>query len=171
MDFAFLKDRYDYELLRREQLTAALALPVGILSVLGGATVAMARSFSYLGVIVTPAFGVLLAATGISFFLCLLDLGRAYHRQKYLYLPLLSAIEQSREEFMEYGQTIAGGDAEVMADFEKELRRRVIEAADRNTRNNDDRSRLLYWARIELFVVLALTAAAGIPYVVDQVRY
>ncbi|MDO8681123.1 MAG: hypothetical protein Q7R30_21605 [Acidobacteriota bacterium] len=73
MDFAFFKDRYDYELLRREQLTAASALPVGILSVLGGAMVVMARSFSYHGVILAPAFGVLLAATGIAFFLCLFD--------------------------------------------------------------------------------------------------
>ena len=129
------------------------------------------RSFSYNGVVLTPAFGVLLATTAIFFLLCLFDLGRAYHRQKYLYLLLLSEIEQSREEFIEYARTMAVGDAEMMADFETELRRRVIDAADRNTRNNDERSRLLYWARIELFALLALTAAAGIPYVVDQVRY
>ena len=46
-DFDFLKSRYDYELQRREQLTAALTLPVGVLTVLGGAMTAMARSFSY----------------------------------------------------------------------------------------------------------------------------
>ena len=40
--FDFLKDRYDYELQRREQLTAALTLPFGVLTVLGGAMVAMA---------------------------------------------------------------------------------------------------------------------------------
>lgn len=171
MDFPFLKDRYDYELLRREQLTAALALPVGILSALGGAVVAMARSFSYQNASLTSAFGVLLAANVIAFFLCLFDLGRAYHRQKYLYLPLLGEMERSREEFLEYAQVMAGGEAEVMADFDRELRRRVIQAADRNTQNNDERSGLLYRARVALFAVLALTAAAGVPYVVDQVRY
>ena len=46
-DFDFLKDRYDYELQRREQLTSAITLPVGVLTVLGGAMAAMARSFSY----------------------------------------------------------------------------------------------------------------------------
>ena len=46
-DFDSLKSRYDYELQRREQLTAALTLPVGVLTVLGGAMTAMARSFSY----------------------------------------------------------------------------------------------------------------------------
>ena len=42
-EFDFLKDRYDYELQRREQLTAALTLPVGVLTILGGAMAAMAR--------------------------------------------------------------------------------------------------------------------------------
>ena len=31
-DFDFLKDRYDYELKRKDQITAALTLPVGILT-------------------------------------------------------------------------------------------------------------------------------------------
>ncbi len=41
LDFAFLKNRYDFELDRKEKLTAALTLPVGVLSVLGGALIAM----------------------------------------------------------------------------------------------------------------------------------
>ena len=48
---------------------------------------------------------------------------------------------------------------------------RIIDAADRNTRNNDARSGLLHWARVALFTVLFLTALAGIPYVADQVRF
>jgi hypothetical protein len=36
LDFAFLKDRYDFELQRKEQLNTALALPVGVLGGLGG---------------------------------------------------------------------------------------------------------------------------------------
>ena len=32
-DADFLKDRYDYELQRREQLTTALTLPVGVFTV------------------------------------------------------------------------------------------------------------------------------------------
>ena len=136
-DFDFLKDRYDYELQRREQLTAALTLPVGVLTILGGAMAAMARSFSYKDGLLTWAFGILLGSAVIAFFLCMLNLGRAYHRQTYIYLPMLG----------------------------------IIDAADRNTRNNDQRSRYLFWSRLALFAVLALTAIMGIPYVVDQVRY
>ena len=88
-DFDFLKDRYDYELQRREQITAALTLPVGILTILGGAMAAMARSFSYKNGFLTWVFGTLLGLAGSAFFLCMLNLGRTYHRHTYIYLPLL----------------------------------------------------------------------------------
>lgn len=41
MDLKFLKERYDFELQRKEQLTSALTLPVGVLSGLGGLMAAM----------------------------------------------------------------------------------------------------------------------------------
>ena len=46
-DVDFLKDRYDCGLQRREPLTAALTLPVGVLTLPGGAMAAPARSFCY----------------------------------------------------------------------------------------------------------------------------
>jgi hypothetical protein len=82
-DFDFLKDRYDYELQRKEQLTTALTLPVAVLSGLGGAIVAMARSFSYRDTVLSRSFGTVLAADGLAFFICLVYLAQAYH----LWLP------------------------------------------------------------------------------------
>jgi hypothetical protein len=78
-DFDFLKNRYDYELQRKEQLTTALTLPVAVLTGLGGAIVAMARSFSYRDALVTWLFSPVLVADGIAFFVCLVYLARAYH--------------------------------------------------------------------------------------------
>jgi hypothetical protein len=49
LDFSFLKDRYDFDLQRREQLTTALALPVGVLGGLGGLLAVMVRSFRWQG--------------------------------------------------------------------------------------------------------------------------
>lgn len=99
MDFDFLKDRYDYELQRKEQLTAALTLPVGVLTVLGGAIVAMARSFSYQDALLAWPFGLLVAVDVGAFFACLLYLGKAYHRQKYIYLPLLARLEEWENDY------------------------------------------------------------------------
>ena len=170
-DADFLKDRYDYELQRREQLTTALTLPVGVLTVLGGAMVAMARSFSYEDRLLTWTFGISLGLTAIAFGVCLLRLALAYHPQKYIYLPLLAAIKKSKEEFLEFAKVMAGGESEVLDEFETQFHEHIISAADRNTQNNDYRSDQLQLARINLFAVLILTTLMGIPYVIDQVRY
>jgi len=173
MDFDsdFLKDRYDYELRRREELTGALSMPVGVLTVLGGATTAMARSFSYRDPPLTWAFGILLGFAVVAFVVSMVRLARAYHPQKYMYLPLLGAIKKSKEEFLDFAKFMAEGEGEVLDEFERQFDEHIIDAADRNTRNNDYRSDQLHLARLALFWVLTLTALLVIPYVVDQVRY
>lgn len=82
LDFHFLKDRYDYELTRKEHLTAALALPVGVLGGLGSLLAVMVRSITFRGDVTSWAFDVMIAGAVASFFGCLIQLARAYHRQK-----------------------------------------------------------------------------------------
>ena len=169
-DFAFIRNRYDYELQRKEQLTTALTLPVGVLGGLGSLLAVMARTFSYEHRLLTWSFVPVLFFAVAAFFGCLVQLARAYHRQTYVFLPLLSNIEESRDEFLRFAPLMAGGEAEVLADFEKQMRHRMIDAADRNTETNDGRSKLLHQAREWLFGLLLLTATAGLPYVLDHLR-
>ncbi|MBM2813125.1 MAG: hypothetical protein HW416_3884 [Chloroflexi bacterium] len=170
-DFDYLRNRYEYELQRKEQLTAQLTLPVAVLGLLGSAIVAMTRSFSYMDLLLTIPFAVLLGGASLAFTVCLVYLGRSYHRQTYVFLPLLEATEQSREEFLKFAPVMAGGEAEVLHEFEKQMRGRIINAADRNTVTNDERSALLHRARLALFAVLLMATVAGLPYVIDQVRF
>jgi hypothetical protein len=81
LDFNFLKDRYDHELARKEQLTAALGLPVGVLGGLGSLLAVMVRSFGFQNDATTWAFGFTIVPAISCFFGCLLQLVRAYHRQ------------------------------------------------------------------------------------------
>ena len=182
-DFDFLKDRYDYELKRKDQITAALTLPVGVLVALGTLMGTMARSFSYKGYCLTWFFLIFLGLSVCAFVACVVYLGLAYHRQTHWYLPQLSKLQTTRELYKElyrresYNQTGSwDGDsqAEQAADdfFQDELKIKIIEAADKNTKNNNMRSnRYLYWARVAIFVVLISTAITGVLYVVDQGRY
>lgn len=170
-DADFLKDRYDYELRRREELTDALTLPVGVLTVLGGAMATMARSFSYETGLVTWAFGALLSLSAFAFGRCLLRLWRAYHAQTYMYLPLLAAIKEAREGFLKFSKVAEHGEAEVLDEFDHQFHEHIIAAADHNTQKNDYRSDQLHSARVALFDVLILTTVLGVLYVVDQVRY
>lgn len=95
MDFEFLKDRYDFELARKEALTSALTLPVGVVSGLGGVMAAMAQSFPYGRVGWDVPFLVTFALDTLAFMAALHFLGRAYHGQDYGYLPRLATANSS----------------------------------------------------------------------------
>ena len=112
----------------------------------------------------------LLALAVATFVICMVRLARAYHPQKYLYLPLLGSLREAREEWRAFYEEThhTGADEDF---FQHELEKHIVDAADRNTRNNDYRSDQLHLARVALFWVLTLTALLVIPYVVDQVRY
>src|SRR5437868_11579548 len=99
LDFEFLKDRYDFELQRKEQLTTALSLPVGVLGGLGSLLAVMVRSFTFRNNALSWAFTLSIAAAIVSFFGCLIHLARAYHRQTYKFLPLLRALDEKLEEW------------------------------------------------------------------------
>lgn len=168
LDFDFLKSRYDFELQRKEQLTTALALPVGVLGGLGSLLAVMVRSFTFSRDVTSWIFGGLIAAAVCAFFSCMVQLGRAYHRQTYKYLPLLKELDAKLEEWRSFYEQ-AGHPGAAQDFFVHELRAHIIEAADRNTENNDARSSFLYWARISLFWLLGLATLAGIVYLVNHV--
>lgn len=170
LNIDFLKDRYDFELERKEKLTDALTLPIGVLTVLGSVLGAMARSFSYKFPILTRMFVSFLVADIVAFAVCLLYLARAYHRQTYVYLPTLKSLYQAKRELREYYEASGMPAEEAAEEFTENLEKRIIAAADANTENNDRRSSLLYRSRIVLFVILVLTALAALPFVADQVR-
>ena len=170
IDFAFVKDRYDFELARKEQLTAALGLPVGILGLLGSLLAVIVRSFPFQPNAISWLIGGALTAAVLSFFCCLVQLGRAYHRQHYRYLPLLRELNEKLNEWQAFYQDAGYPDAELDF-FTQELRTRIMDAADANTLNNDARSALLHWARIWLFWLLGFTTTAGVLHVVYHARF
>ena len=170
LNFEFLKNRYDYELTRKEQLTSSLGLPVGVLGGLGSLLAVMIRSFTYGWTVRTYLFVLLIVPAICSFFACMIQLARAYHRQKYKYLPLLKELDEKLNEWRAFYEE-AGYAGSEQDFFSHDLRTHIIEAADRNTENNDARSSLLFWSRVWLFWLLGFATAVGIAYVANQVRF
>ena len=80
----FLEHRYEFELERKDQLTEALTLPVGVLTVLGSVLGVMAQYFDYRDDLPTKVFVMLLVADVVAFTVCLCYLSRAYHSQSYV---------------------------------------------------------------------------------------
>lgn len=171
MKVEFLRQRYEFELDRKDKLTAALALPVGVLTVLGGVGTAMVKSFTFDDRTLNVFFLGSVGGGFLAFTLCLWFLARAYLAQTYQYLPLLAELKKFEDDMIEFSRVMAGGVAEVEEDFNNEFQRRIIEAADANTLSNDLRSRWMHWSRIMLFVIVAFAYVGGIAYVADQVRF
>lgn len=173
MELKFVEDRYDYELQRKEQLNAAMALPVGVLTVLAGAAIGMARTLTRQDPVVTGVFVGILILVIVFFFVCASCLWRAFIAQTYIYLPTLSSLDQWEEDDRQFKSYVesTGGTTPDDDDFSSFLRKGIIEAADANTKSNDFRSKWMHWSRIWLLVVFCLTALAGIPYTADQMRF
>lgn len=163
MELDFLLDRYKWELERKDRLTEAVGLPVTILTLLGGLTVAMAQGFSYTIKPVAVAFVVALILEGIASAFCLYWLAKNYGGSSYEYLPRLLDLETYRIQMIGSSDT----PEEAEHEFESNLRERIINATDFNARTNDQRTAFLDRANQTLVVVLVVTAAGGVLYVLD----
>jgi hypothetical protein len=169
LDFALLKERYDFELARKEHLTNALTMPIGVVSGVAGLFAGMARSFSYPDSWLWWVFVPLIVVGMFAFVACLWFLASAYHLQTYEYRPLLRALEESEEEFRDFASYVEGSGGTLIEDFQEDFRRGMIRAADANTRTNEKRAEYLRVGRLWLFAVLWVTFIAGFPWVADQV--
>lgn len=141
MDFEFLKNRYDFELERKDKITTAIGLPFAILTAVGTLTVAMARNFAYqanpwLSVPLPRCSDVCALALFIASIYCL---SRAYRDDTYTYLPKLAELDSARAEWRAFYRNARPGRADDDA-FTRELRQHIIEAADYNTTTNDIRT-------------------------------
>jgi len=170
LGFEFLKNRYDFELERKDKLTDALTLPVGVLTVLGSVLGVMAQSFTYSNRALTVTFAVFVVLDVVAFTVCLSCLARAYHAQTYTYLPTLKELHETEADLREFYEATGLSERDAVGNFALSFEERIIEAADANTTSNDRRSSLLHRSRVALFAVLVLTALAGLPFVADQVR-
>ena len=172
MDDKFIIDRYNFELQRKEHLNGSLTFPVALLTAIGTALLAMVRSFTSQELPVTLLFLLLVFGAAVCLTMCAVFLFRAYHNQTYEYLPLLRKLRDWQEEsaaWLSYVEDNGGnpGDEE---SFEENFEKRIINAADRNTQTNDERSKWMHIARRWLMGAFVATAIAGIPYGYDQAR-
>lgn len=162
-----LKERYDFELARKDKLSDSLGMPVSVLIVLGGLVITMIRGFSYTKPKLTILFDTVAAFDAAALIACLWYFARAYHGQTYEYLPSLGALFDALHKYRDYYVGYDGPeDAET--DFEDNFRYRIIEAADRNFESNTNRQSCLHNGVVALFALLVGTAVLSAPYTIDQ---
>lgn len=164
----FCQERYDHEASRRSELTGAVALPLGVLSVLGGALVAVLKELQ-------PPLGaqewVLAIASGASLLAGLVSayfLARSYFGYTYRYV---ATPKQVRDHHANVKATYVAAKldaaaATYYADTKvlEYIQERYAEAAHHNTLNNDRKSYFLHMANGAMIVALVPAVAAGGAY-------
>ena len=161
MDLEFLLDRYKWELERKDRISAAVNFPVTLLILVTGLLGALFPKLQLTAPrVVIPVVILFLAAGGWG----IASLGwfiRAYRGSVYTYLPLLADLESTMQEWRDfYEETHTDGADEAF--FEHEFRKRIIDAADRNTGTNDRRQAFLDRGNIALIWTFVLTAVCGL---------
>ena len=164
----FCQERYDYEASRRGELTGAVAIPIGILSVLGGALVAilkdlrppLAGSDSLL--LLAAAASLVLGAVSVFF------LARSYFGFTYRYVATPKEVRDYHAAVKNTYLT-ASVAPELAAYYADEkvlayIQERYAEAAHHNTTNNDKKSYFLHLANGAMIAALLPAVVAGCAF-------
>jgi hypothetical protein len=165
----FLKSQYESEIGRRYQLSGSISLPIGVLTIVGGALLAMTQALR-------PPFGPALWLT--SFFIlaggvCAIAVGYYLFRfqlgHDYSYVATAKQIDDYRQSLAAYydrrGASKDGVEAEVLAYIRSEM----TASAHSNALANDRKSAYLNRANVALAVCVGFTFAAAIPYVASNI--
>lgn len=160
LELDFVLDRYDKELERRDDITAAVNFPITILVIFGSALVAMSKDMPLDGGPLDASFVTSMAGTVMVVGVALWNYSWAYLGQKYEYLPTLGLLEEASEE---------SSDEEEEEEFEANLRRSIIEASDSNNFANETRQAYMEQGNIFLLLAAIFTAVTGGFYVFEQI--
>ncbi|HET6232391.1 MAG TPA: hypothetical protein VFE05_20115 [Longimicrobiaceae bacterium] len=162
----FYEKLYETEWVRRDQIQGSASAPLGVLTLLGGGLLVLVQHFDHaprqLAVVFWPVFAVAVAAfvlSGWSFV-------RSVHGYTYRQIPLPSVLSAYFDGLKAHHES-AGTPGLASAEFEKFLKERYIEAADRNAVNNVNRGEYLYKATRALIFSLVAAAIASIPVAIQ----
>lgn len=169
----FYKDHYKLEVTRRHELTSALAIPLGVLSLLLGALVVVAKEIH----VPLDDWKIIQLAAIVASFVCLSAttyfLFRSYFNYEYGYVPTPLEIKSYRDGLVAYYvATGLSNDVAIKTAEDETFEHIDSEYAThthRNTANNDRKSAFLYRANGALILSVVFTVVAGGPYLVRSI--
>jgi hypothetical protein len=175
MNMEFFKEQYKAEIERKDTLTNSMAIPVGVLTVLGGLLGFLSREFSYEPTNISRIFVAMLIVSALLFLASIVLLFCAYSGYTYSYLPTAKELKKYFDDFSAYlkqAKSPTESD-EALAQrakqqFEDMLERRYIDAVTDNSGNNDKKSGYIHWANTCLISALAAALLAVIPFTINS---
>jgi len=157
----FCKEHYFFEINRKHQLTSSLALPVGLLTVIGGVVVYYLKYISVSSDIISNIYNILLMVTLFFVGRTVYYLIRSYHNYTYSYIATPDELLDYHQELLNYHNNNCNKADEI---FCKYLQNQYSKKASKNTWNNDSKSEFLHKANSNLIYSLIILLMCSIPY-------
>lgn len=152
------QQQYDAEAQQRTAIESALTVPVGVVTVLGGAVYLLASAFHYEMAWPSFTFATLTAAAFLALCISACYLMRVLHGFEYSRIPTPTELWAHYGSLKDYAAAY-GGDAD--ADFAEFLNERLAQATERNAENNASKLSRLHNAKTWTFVSMVLLALAA----------
>ena len=159
------RDLYKEEMEHREQLRNAVAIPIALLTVLGGALAYLWKDYH------PPTNGLewwlAIAGAGalLAFIVAIVFLILCYHGNVYKRIPFPAKIKDYEDGVRKHFGETQPGRMQADLQFKAFLRDRYTNAADRNAETNIKRSAYLYRANGTIIIAFVLVALAVIPHI------
>jgi hypothetical protein len=167
------KELYELELDRNSDLRSALALPAGVVSLILGGLVFMAKELHWplsnietLQLLFMTISGGACVGAGVKLLGTLTGF-------TYRYLPSAGSLNDYRDKLVAFHLASGGTPAEAEAAAESEtmeyIAAQYVADADHNTGNNDAKSAALNHAHLWIIVALFFTVAAGVFFIANSI--
>jgi hypothetical protein len=156
---------YDAEWGRTDQLQNAVATPIGILVLLGGALLVLVQQFRSDQLALEYTFWTLYVLACGSFSVAAYMAVHSYHGYRYQRIPYPSTLVRYYQGLREH-HTRSGTPGLADTEFAVYLTQRYIAAADANSVHNANRSEYLHKANRALVVAVIATAACAVPHTI-----
>lgn len=169
MDYhQFYKEHYFFELDRKHKLTDALVIPIGVLSVLGGALVVMVKELD----VPLNSFELiqlcLIALGAVSICITTCFLTRSYYGYSYSYIATSKELKEYYEGLVAYHESLEDSKQNAALLTEEYINSEYAKHTRVNTDNNDKKSGYLHYANGFLIASLVIVILAGLFYVVNS---
>lgn len=164
----YYKEHYCLEATRKNDLTNALSLPLGILSLLIGGLAVVAQGVHVPLNSMTILQLALMAVAVVFVLRTAYFLARSYYNYAYGYVPTPLEIKRFKEALVAYyvtlGETLENAvrkaDIETLEHIDEEYAKHT----DRNTKNNNSKSSFIHKANGALIGTIISTLAIGVAY-------
>ncbi|WP_256644405.1 hypothetical protein [Stenotrophomonas sp. 9(2022)] len=168
------KEHHFFELQRRDSLTSALNLTVGIVTLLAGGTVAMWRGVSADCSVANTLLGACLVLTGGGLVVTVYFMCRSIFGYDYRYFPDTRLVAKYRADFLNFHlqeKDVPEEEARrrAAAEYLEKIEEIYMNCAGENGVHNDERAGWAYKANRALVVCLTLFIASGTAYLFNTV--